>query len=134
MKTIMCGKIQMIKSKSPRKQRKARYKAPLHRKRKMVASHLSDEYLSQEKYYPRSIPVKKGDTVKIIRGDLRGHIGKVASVNTKKCKITIEGATYVKADGTQIAKPIDPSNVIITKLDLTDPRRKAKIESLGGGK
>lgn len=124
----------MTKSKKPRKQRKEKYNAPMHRRRKMLASHLSDEFLSQEKYFPRSLPVRKGDTVKIIRGDLKGHVGKVASVHTKKFKITIEGATYVKADGTQIAKPIDPSNVIITKLDLSDAKRKAKIDNLGGNR
>lgn len=124
----------MVTSKKPRKQRKARFNAPHHKRRKMVASHLSDEYLSQDKYYPRSLAVRKGDTVKVIRGDLRGHIGKVAGVNTKKFKITIEGATYVKADGTQIAKPIDPSNVIITKLDLSDAKRRQKIDEMGGKK
>jgi len=79
------------------------------------------------KYNKRSVTVKKGDTVKIIRGGLKGHIGKVASVDTKKMKITVEGATIAKADKSQVARPIDPSNVIITHLDLSDPWRSKKI-------
>ena len=122
----------MTKSKQPRKVRKALYNAPLHKRRKMISSHLSDELIW--KYDTRSVPVRKGDTVKIIRGALQGHVEKVVKIDTKKRKILIEGATIAKADGTRIPRLIDPSNVIITKLDLTDPRRKAKIESLGGGK
>jgi len=102
-----------------------RYNAPIHRRRKMIASHLAEELML--KYNKRSVTVKKGDTVKIIRGGLKGHIGKVASVDTKKMKITMEGATIAKADKSQVARPIDPSNVIITHLDLSDPWRSKKI-------
>ena len=109
----------------PRKQRKMRYNAPIHRRRKMIASHLAEDLML--KYNKRSVPVKKGDTVKIIRGGLKGHIGKVASVDTRKMKITVEGATIAKADKSQVARPIDPSNVIITHLDLSDPWRSKKI-------
>jgi large subunit ribosomal protein L24 len=109
----------------PRKQRKMRYNAPIHRRRKMIASHLAEDLML--KYNKRSVPVKKGDTVKIIRGGLKGHIGKVASVDTRKMKITVEGATVAKADKSQVARPIDPSNVIITHLDLSDPWRSKKI-------
>ena len=110
----------------PRKQRKMRYNAPIHRRRKMIASHLAEDLML--KYNKRSVPVKKGDTIKIIRGGLKGHIGKVASVDTRKMKITVEGATVAKADKSQVARPIDPSNVIITHLDLSDPWRSKKIE------
>jgi len=109
----------------PRKQRKMRYNAPIHRRRKMIASHLAEDLML--KYNKRSVPVKKGDTIKIIRGGLKGHIGKVASVDTRKMKITVEGATVAKADKSQVARPIDPSNVIITHLDLSDPWRSKKI-------
>jgi large subunit ribosomal protein L24 len=109
----------------PRKQRKMRYNAPIHRRRKLIASHLAEDLML--KYNKRSVPVKKGDTVKIIRGGLKGHIGKVASVDTRKMKIGVEGATIAKADKSQVARPIDPSNVIITHLDLSDPWRSKKI-------
>lgn len=109
----------------PRKQRKMRYNAPIHRRRKMIASHLAEDLML--KYNKRSVPVKKGDTVKIIRGGLKGHVGKVASVDTRKIKIRVEGATIAKADKSQVARPIDPSNVIITHLDLSDPWRSKKI-------
>jgi large subunit ribosomal protein L24 len=49
-------------------------------------------------------------------------------VNYRSLRITIEGLTYAKADKTQVAKPIHPSNVIIKKLDETDPRRLERFE------
>jgi large subunit ribosomal protein L24 len=121
----------MIKSKKPRKQRRRVYKAPLHQRRKMIASHLSSKYLEDAKhYYPRSAVVRKGDTVKIVRGSFAGHVGKVESVDMRSLRITVDGATIAKADGTQIAAKIHPSNVIITKLDLSDPIRKSKFEEI----
>ncbi len=121
----------MSKSKKPRKQRRAVYNAPLHRRRKMISSHLSSKYLEDAKrYYPRSALVRKGDTVKIVRGSFAGHIGKVEAVDTRSMRIIVDGATVAKADGTQIAAKVHPSNVIITKLDLSDPKRKRRFEEI----
>ena len=123
----------MVSSTKARKQRKARANAPLHLKKRMVAAHL-DSALMKE-FNVRSLPVRKGDTVKIIRGhkDFRTGEAKVASVDLKSCKIIVENITIPKADGTQKPKPIDPSDVLITKLDLSDPWRKEKLDSLKRG-
>jgi len=116
-----------------RKQRKARAHAPLHRKHRMVSAHLDSALVSE--YNVRSLPVRKGDTVKIVRGeqDLKKTESKVAEILLKDCKIIIEGVTVPKADGTQKPRPVDPSDVVITKLDLTDPWRKKKLDSLKKG-
>lgn len=122
----------MTTSTKARKQRKARAEAPLHRRKRMVSAHL-DSVLMKE-YNVRSVPVRKGDTVKIIRGstDFKASEAKVASVDLKNCKIIVENVTIPKADGTQKPKPVDPSDVLLTKLDLSDPWRKAKLDSLKG--
>jgi len=123
----------MTKSTKARKQRKARANAPLHKKRRMLAAHLDGALMKE--YNVRSLVVRKGDTVKIIRGseDFKSGEAKVASVDLKKMKIIVENITVPKADGTQKPKPIDPSDVVITKLDLSDPWRKEKLDSLKGG-
>ncbi|MCU0852299.1 MAG: 50S ribosomal protein L24 [Thermoplasmata archaeon] len=123
----------MSTSTKARKQRKARANAPLHLKKRMVAAHL-DSALMKE-FNVRSLPIRKGDTVKIIRGhkDFKTGEAKVASVDLKACKIIVENITVPKADGTQKPKPIDPSDVLITKLDLSDPWRKEKLDSLKRG-
>ena len=120
----------MTTSTKARKQRRARAQAPLHKKKRMVSAHL-DPVLIKE-YNVRSLPVRKGDTVKIIRGaeDFKAIEAKVASVDLKACKIIVENVTIPKADGTQKPKPVDPSDVLLTKLDLSDPWRKAKLDSL----
>jgi large subunit ribosomal protein L24 len=78
----------------------------------------------------RSAMVIKGDTVKVLRGDegVKGVEGKVSDVNTKTGRIIVEGITMPKADGTMKARPVHSSNVLITKLDLTDPWRKEKLQ------
>jgi large subunit ribosomal protein L24 len=115
-----------MKSINPSKQRKKLYNAPLHQNRKSIASHLEENLLL--KYDKRSIPVIKGDTVKIMRGSFKGHEDKVVKVNVKKFSLEIEGITMSKADGNKIAKPIHPSNVLITKLNLTDKWRRKNLE------
>ncbi len=123
----------MTTSTKARKQRKARANAPLHKKTRMVAAHLDASLIKE--YNVRSVTVRKGDTVKIIRGakDFKAGEAKVASVDLKKMKIIVENITVPKADGTQKPKPIDPSDVVITKLDLSDPWRKEKLDKLKGG-
>jgi large subunit ribosomal protein L24 len=115
----------MISTKA-RKQRKAFFNAPLHQRRKQLSSHLEENLLL--KYDKRRIPVVKGDTVKIMRGAFKGHENKVTQVHLKKQRVEIEGVTLTKADGKQIAKPVHPSNLLITKLNLTDKWRRQRLE------
>jgi len=116
----------MMSSIKPRKQRKEMFNAPLHKRRKWISAHLEENILL--KYDKRALPVVKDDTVKVMRGSFRGHEDKVAKVNVKKRNLEIEGITMSKADGTKIAKPIPPSNVMIVKLNLTDKWRRRKLE------
>ena len=115
-----------MKSIQPNKQRKKIFNAPQHKKRKWMSSHLEENLLL--KYDKRAISVIKGDTVKVMRGSFKGHEDKVARVNVKKRYLEIEGLIMSKADGNKIAKPIHPSNVMITKLNLTDKWRRMKLE------
>jgi large subunit ribosomal protein L24 len=115
-----------MKTIDPGKQRKEIYNAPLHRRRRMASSHLEENLLL--KYDKRAVSIVKGDTVKVMRGSFKGHEDKVVKVNIKKNNIEIEGITLSKADGNKIAKPIHPSNVLITKLNLTDKWRRKKLE------
>jgi large subunit ribosomal protein L24 len=114
-------------STQPRKQRLARYTAPHHLARKQMASHLADELL--KKYDRRSITVIKGDEVKVMRGDHKGTTGKVVDVDAKARKVTVEGVINKKADGTEVPLPVDPSNLLIVRLNLEDARRRSKLEA-----
>ena len=110
-----------IKSKQPRKQRKYRYNAPLHIKQKFVGAHLSKEL--HKKYGKRSMNVRKGDGVKIMRGQFKNKTGKVEEVNLKKTLAYVSGIEIAKRDGTKARFPIHPSNLMITELNMDDKMR-----------
>ena len=109
-----------------RKQRKYRHNAPNHIRHKFMSAPLSSDL--RKTHGIRNISVRSGDTVTITTGQFKGHSGKVASINLAKVKVKVEGAELMKRDGTKVMYPINPSNVMITKLDLSDELRKAKIE------
>jgi len=113
------------KSKQPRKQRKARYNAPLHERHKFLSAPLSEDL--QGKYAKRNVPVRKGDTVTVVRGDDKGKEGKVRTVDLKRERITVEGVVVARSDLSEVPRPIHPSNVVIKKLELKDKLRESAL-------
>lgn len=113
------------RSKQPRKQVKYRHNAPLHIKQKFVSSHLSTDL--RKKYKKRSVNLRKGDSVKVLRGQFKNKSGKIDEVNLKKTLVYITGIEIVKRDGTKARYPIHPSNLIITELILDDKLRNKVI-------
>ena len=114
------------KSRQPRKQRLYRYNAPLHIKRRFARAHLSKEL--RAKYNRRSLGLRKGDKVKVVRGQFKKTEGKIEKINTKRERLYIDGISVVKKDGTKVSYPINPSNVIITELSLDDRMRQRILE------
>ena len=110
----------------PSKQRKMLFQAPDHIRYKHFAAPLSPEL--RKSYGTRSLPVRSGDTVRVMRGDHKGFEGKVARVDRKKFRIYVEGLTREKVDGSTVFVPIHPSKVMITKLNLDDKWRKKILE------
>ena len=105
----------------PRKQRKALYTAPLHIRRKLMSANLSKDLRAD--IGKRSLPIRVGDKVQVVRGDFKGHEGKVESIDAKRYKVTVEGVTLSKPDGNAVLLPIHPSNLMIIEADLKDERR-----------
>ncbi|RLG70475.1 MAG: 50S ribosomal protein L24 [Methanobacteriota archaeon] len=119
------------KSKQPRKQRKKLFQTPLHRRWKLVSAPLSRPL--REKYGTRSLPIRKGDRVEVMRGDFKGHQGEVVKVDLKRLKIYVDGATMTKSDRTEVYYPMHPSNLRIVKLSLEDKERVNILERRGVG-
>jgi len=92
-----------------------------------MSSHLSKEL--RQKYNKRSIPIRVGDKVKVLRGQFEGTLGKVNAVNRSTVRIYIEGVELVKNDGSKKPYPIHPSNVLIIDLDTSDKKRIAKAKT-----
>ena len=92
----------------------------------------------------RTVTVRVGDTVKVVRGDLayggKRHggtrnaealTGSVLRVNSNSGRLYIEGAKASKSDNKEEAVPVSASNVVVVKLDETD---KYRIQQLTGNR
>lgn len=112
--------------KDPRKQRKLLHNAPAHLRHKLMAAPLSPQLTASKSV--KTLPVRKGDTVRIMRGDHKGFEGKISRVDLKNYRIYLEGLTREKVDGTTIFLPVHPSKVMIKNLNLNDKWRKAIVE------
>lgn len=118
----------MTRSKQPRKQRKERQDAPLHKRNKYVRATLSDDL--REEYGTRSVRVSEGDTVEIMRGDYAGEEEEVLRVDLDETKVYVENVTVEKTDGEEVPKPVDASNLRVTDLNLDDPVREERLENV----
>ncbi len=112
--------------KNPGKQRKRLFNAPAHIRHKLMAAPLSKELTASKG--AKTLPVRKGDTVQIKRGDNKGFEGKVSRVDLKAYRIYLEGLTREKVDGTNIFISVHPSKVQIRSLNLDDKWRKNILE------
>jgi large subunit ribosomal protein L24 len=106
----------------PRKQRKFRYNAPLHLRRKMVGVHVSKELRAKLGTRRRSVTVHKGDRVRLMRGDKKGHTGKVIEVDLADLKVYVEGVTHRNAKGIEKLIPLDPSNLLLMEGEFIKDR------------
>jgi large subunit ribosomal protein L26e len=85
------------------------------------------------KYNVRSLPIRKEDEVKVVRGQFKGYEGRVTQVYRRKWVIHIERVTRNKVNGQTIQVGIAPSNVVITKIKL-DKDRIALLERKAAGR
>ena len=126
----------MAKSSKPGKQRKAQANAPIHIKRKRIRARLQLDKPDERIAGLRSVTVRVGDTVRVVRGDFAHGgkrvggkrnadplTGKVLNVDSNKGRIFVEGATATKSDNREEAISVHASNVVVTKLDETDKLR-----------
>ncbi len=115
----------------PGKNRKRRFNAPNHIRRKFLSAPLSPSLKAE--YGARSMPVRRDDTVTITKGDRKLTEGKVLRVDSERSKIYIEGVTRNRMDGSMVHIPVRPENVMITRLELGDDKRRAILARRGFG-
>jgi len=112
-------------SKQPRKQRKYNYNAPLHLRHKFLSACLSKDL--RKKYSKRSLPLRKGDEVLIMRGSFKKKKAKVTEVDLKNSLVALENQQRTKKDGTKVNVFFHPSNLQIQTLVLDDKERLAVL-------
>jgi len=116
-----------ISSVKPAKQRKYRFNAPLHIKGEFLNAHLSKDL--RTKYGRRSLRVRTGDKVRIMRGQFKRQEGKVEEVDVIRSRLFITKVEHTKRDGTKARYPIQPSNVLIVEINTDDKMRMAKLKN-----
>nr|AQS29563.1 hypothetical protein [uncultured archaeon]AQS33492.1 hypothetical protein [uncultured archaeon] len=114
-----------LSSKQPRKQRKYKANAPLHIKHKFLNSNLSKSL--RQKHSKRSLPLRKGDEVLVMRGSFRKKKAKVTTVDLKRTRVALENIQRTKKDGTKVNVWFHPSSLQITTLNLDDKKRIAAL-------
>jgi len=114
-------------SKQPRKQRKYLANAPLHLRNSFVSSNLSKDL--REKHLKRSLPLRKNDIVKVMKGKFKGKKGKVLNIDLKESMIEVEGLHVQKKDGSKANVKMRPSNLQITEISGEDKKRNKSKET-----
>jgi large subunit ribosomal protein L26e len=110
------------KTGSRRASRRAHFQAPSHVRRVIMSAPLSKEL--RAKYNVRSMPVRVDDEIKVKRGSLKGRDGKITCCYRLKWAIHVDKISREKANGATVSIGLHPSNVEITKLKLTNNRKK----------
>ena len=113
-------------SKQARKQRKYRIHAPFHIKHKFLSATISKEL--RKRWNRRSFPLRKEDTVKVMRGAFKKKTGKISEIDLKNSKVYIQGIQKTRKDGTKVNVPFAASNLQITELHLEDKKRIEALE------
>lgn len=110
----------------PSTARRNMYNAPNHKRRKFISAPLSPSLRAE--HGTRSMSVIVDDTVSITKGDRKLSEGRVLRVNVADKKIYIEGVTRTRMDGSTVQIPVRAENVMITRLNLNDQRRREILE------
>lgn len=113
-------------SKNPSKQRKYRRNAPLHVKDKLVSANLDSEL--REELGTRSIKIRTGDRVKVVRGDDNGASGIVNIIDRENTRVYIDGLDVERQDGSTSPKPFRPSNLQVVALNIENLDRVEKYD------
>ena len=115
-------------SKQPRKQRKYLHNMPNHLRQRMMSATLDKDL--RKKYGRRSLEIKKGDEVLIMRGKNKKKIGKIVEVNVKYQKVAVENIQSTKKDGSKVHVWFHPSKLKLKVLNLDDKMRiKTKVNT-----
>merc|ERR1711879_222456 len=115
-KSFVAMKFNKSVSSARRTCRRNHFQAPSNIRRKLMSAPLSADLRS--KYNVRSMPVRKDDVVRVVRGTYKGRDGKIIAAYRKKFVIHIERICRDKANGAQSQIGIDASKVVITSLKL----------------
>lgn len=112
-------------SSSPRRQRRALYTADTFERRLRMSVPLSRELRSR--FRRRALPVRKGDTVRVLSGSFVGREERVAKVDRRGYRVTLDNVTLKTADEKLKPLSLGVGKLVLTRLNLSDPWRRRSL-------
>jgi ribosomal protein uL24 len=110
---------------SPRRQRKAHFTARPFRRRLQMAVPLSREL--RRRFHRRSVPVRKGDTVRVLSGSYEGREERVARVVRRDFALVLDNVTLKSGEEKLKPLPLKTNHLVITRLNLADAWRRRAL-------
>jgi ribosomal protein uL24 len=110
---------------SPRRQRRALYSADNFERRRRMAVPLSREL--RARFHVRAVPLRKGDTVRVLSGSFAGREERVAKIDRRELSITLDNVTLKTADEKLKPLALRASHLVLTRLNLADPWRRRRL-------
>src|SRR2546426_12602826 len=90
--------------------------------KRRVPAHLADEL--KTRYSTRAVPIRKGDSVRVLRGEFAGLEGKVDTIDRTHSRVFVEGMTREKTAGGKASRlSVHASKGTLTNLKLSDKWR-----------
>lgn len=105
-------------------ERKKYYTEKLHKRKSRLHVHLSKGLRGEMKVKKRAILVRKGDTVRVMRGPGMGKEAKVGRVSVLRRKVFVEGILVKNLRGKEVSVPLEPSNLLLLSLETTPERKE----------
>jgi ribosomal protein uL24 len=111
---------------SPRRQRKALYTASTFERRRRMTVPLSRDL--RRRFHARSLPVRKGDTVRVLSGSFVGREERVAKVERRSYSVILDNVTVKTGEEKLKPLPIRTSHLVLTRLNLSDAWRRRVLQ------
>jgi len=112
---------------APRRQRRALYTAHTTERRRRMTVPLSREL--RRRFQRRNLPVRKGDTVRVLSGSFAGREERVAKVSRRDLSVTLDNVTLKTAEEKLKPLALRTSHLVITRLNLADPWRRRALRA-----
>jgi large subunit ribosomal protein L24 len=78
----------------------------------------------RSRFRRRSLPVRKGDTVRVLSGSFVGREERVAKIDRRSYSVTLDNVTLKTVEEKLKALPLRPAHLVITRLNLADAWRR----------
>ncbi|HZD12127.1 MAG TPA: 50S ribosomal protein L24 [Candidatus Binatus sp.] len=94
--------------------------------KRQVSARLSGDL--KTRYNARTLAVRTGDSVRVIRGEFSGLEGKIDRIDRTSGRVFVEGMTREKTTaGTSSRLSVHASKVMVTNLNLSDKWRSSLL-------